>query len=263
MGTLPFVPSNGRKTLLHFSNNLNASTALFRDSIMMAALLHKWSITLAAVCLSMATINIAPAWAAPLDPVYACAEIEGASERLACYDAAVGRLQEAEASGELTTVLRSEVEAVERVAFGFNLPALPRLKDLFGGGDKSSKSVQPPKRDALTAPVIKRGSAAISTREAEMSQSLSKAVLRPSKEIKEVRELVLGLRSTKEFGGSKKTRFYLDNGQVWDQQGSRRVRIPKEKNSRKNTVEIRKAALGSYLLRVNGEGAAIRVRRVR
>ncbi len=52
MGTLPFVPSNGRKTLLHFSNNLNASTALFRDSIMMAALLHKWSITQAAVCLS-------------------------------------------------------------------------------------------------------------------------------------------------------------------------------------------------------------------
>jgi len=229
---------------------------------MMAAVEYKRSITQAAVYITLAAISTTPAWAAPLDPVYACAEVEDSTARLACYDAAVGRLQQAEASGELTTVLRSEVEAVERDAFGFNLPALPRLKGLFGGGDKSSKTAKPSERDALTAPVIKSESASL-TREVDANQSLSEAVLRPAREIEDIRNITLGLRSTKEFGGSKKIRFYLDNGQVWDQQDTRRVRIPKDKAGRTNTVEIRKASLGSYLLRVNGEGAAIRVRRVR
>jgi len=229
---------------------------------MMAAPEHKRSLTRAVVCMTLAAITAAPALAAPLDPVYACAEIEDSAARLICYDTAVGQLQQAEASGELTTVLRSEVEAVERDAFGFNLPALPRLKGLFGGGDGSSKSGKPSKRDALTAPVTE-AEIATSTRQAEATQNLPKEVLRPEREIGEVRDITLGLRSTKEFGGSKKTRFYLDNGQVWDQLDTRRVRIPKDKAGRTNTVEIRKASLGSYLLRVNGEGAAIRVRRVR
>lgn len=210
-------------------------------------------------CLALAMTLGTPAMAAPLDSVFACAETDDAEARLACYDAAVGSLREANASGELMTVTRSEVEAVERDAFGFNLPTLPRLRGLFGGGDESSDAANPPKQNALTAPVVKPDSRTKPVLEAEAPQAPSA----PKLEFKEVDEIVQGLRSTKEFGGSRRIRFYLDNGQVWDQRDTLRIRIPKERKGRKNTVEIRKAALGSYLLRVNGEGAAIRVNRVR
>ena len=84
--------------------------------------------------------------------MYACASIEENEARLQCYDQAVGRLQQAEATGEIRTISRSEVEAVERDAFGFNLPNLSNLVDIFSGSGKSDK---PAKRDALTAPVIR------------------------------------------------------------------------------------------------------------
>jgi hypothetical protein len=69
-----------------------------------------------------------------LDQVYACAEITGEAERLACYDAAVGRLRQAQSSGDLVAVDRAQAQEIERDAFGFSLPSLPRL---FGGGDRA------------------------------------------------------------------------------------------------------------------------------
>ncbi len=71
--------------------------------------------------------------------VYACASLGDDAERLACYDAAVGRLQAAEEAGEVTTVSRAEVEEVQKEAFGFSLPSLPKLAmPKFGGGDKDN-----------------------------------------------------------------------------------------------------------------------------
>jgi len=55
----------------------------------------------------------------------------------------------------------------------------------------------------------------------------------------------------------------MTNGQVWEQTDSIDVRIPKVRNGKSNTVKISKASLGSFFLRVNGKGSAIRVRRVR
>lgn len=62
-----------------------------------------------------------------LDQVYACANITDEAQRLACYDGAVGRLREAQSSGNLVAVDRQQAEQVEREAFGFSLPSLPRL----------------------------------------------------------------------------------------------------------------------------------------
>ncbi|MEM1105824.1 MAG: hypothetical protein AAGH87_05490 [Pseudomonadota bacterium] len=85
------------------------------------------------------------------DALYACAETADDAARLACYDAAVGRLQEAEAAGEITTVTREEVEEVQRGTFGFSLPsfsalALPRL----GGDDDDDGQI-----DSIVSPVAK------------------------------------------------------------------------------------------------------------
>lgn len=59
--------------------------------------------------------------------VYACVEIESDTDRLACYDGAVGRLKAAEESGEVATVSREEVEQVRKDSFGFSIPSLPTL----------------------------------------------------------------------------------------------------------------------------------------
>ena len=69
--------------------------------------------------------------------VYACKDIASDTERLACYDAAVGRLKAAEDAGEVKTFTRTEVEEVKRDSFGFSIPSLPKLA--FGGKDDKGK----------------------------------------------------------------------------------------------------------------------------
>jgi hypothetical protein len=67
-----------------------------------------------------------------LGRVYACASIADPDARLACYDQAVGALRSAEEAGSFVSVDRIQVQELEREAFGFSLPSLPRL---FGGRD--------------------------------------------------------------------------------------------------------------------------------
>ena len=61
------------------------------------------------------------------------------------------------------------------------------------------------------------------------------------------------------IGADGRTRFTMENGQVWKQVDTTRLR---NLGSGPWTAEIRKAALGSYLLTVNKSGAAVRVERV-
>ncbi len=70
--------------------------------------------------------------------VYACKSITTDAERLACYDAAVGRLKAAEEAGEVKTVTRKEVEQVKRESFGFSIPSLPNFA--FGKKDDGGEA---------------------------------------------------------------------------------------------------------------------------
>lgn len=82
------------------------------------------------------------------EDVYACAAIGDDAERLACYDSAVGRLKQAEATGEIRTVTRQDVEEVQRDSFGLSLPSLPRL---MGSNDEISEVTRQVER-VSTAP---------------------------------------------------------------------------------------------------------------
>jgi len=55
-------------------------------------------------------------------------------------------------------------------------------------------------------------------------------------------------------------RFYMTNGQVWDQSGAGRLNFD---NDDENFAVIRRASLDSYLLQINGRGRAVRVHRER
>lgn len=73
------------------------------------------------------------------EDVYACADIAGDSERLACYDAAVGRLKSAEDAGDVLTVTRDEVEKVKKESFGFSIPSLPNFASSMFSGDEDDE----------------------------------------------------------------------------------------------------------------------------
>ena len=94
--------------------------------------------------LALVAVPGATAQQNPLDAVLACRAIEDATARLECFDGAVDQLEGASESGELVTVTRSEIEAVERDSFGLSLPSIPitrRMRcgrssvlDISGGG---------------------------------------------------------------------------------------------------------------------------------
>ncbi len=58
----------------------------------------------------------------------------------------------------------------------------------------------------------------------------------------------------------RRYRFYLANGQVWEQKDSSRIYIPKKGPI---TVTIKKGSFGSYILKVNSKKRAVRVKRIK
>ena len=53
-----------------------------------------------------------------------CRKVTDDSARLACYDKAMGQLDQALAQGQVVAVDHAQVQAVRRQAFGFTLPSL-------------------------------------------------------------------------------------------------------------------------------------------
>ncbi len=157
----------------------------------------------------------APASPEVIQKVYACAATTDDAARLACYDAAVGALKTAESQGQFTAVDAAGVRQLEREAFGFSLPSLPRLTlPSFGRGEGGAAPVQ------------------------ESTAELG---------------LTIARRGT--FDG--RPSYVMNNGQVWvlvDTGDNRLARAGA-------AVTIKRAAVGSYLMKVEAGGAAVRVRR--
>jgi hypothetical protein len=144
---------------------------------------------------------------APLAAIYACASETDDAARLNCYDAAVGRMRDAQSSGDVVAIDRQQATTLERQSFGFPLASLSALLPRRNG-----------ERDGI--------------------QSIEAQV-----------ERVVALADGRHT-------FILSNGQHWTQiepRDTRNVRAG-------DTIEIRRAALGSFMLSP-GRGAAHRVRR--
>jgi hypothetical protein len=65
--------------------------------------------------------------AAAFQAVLDCRGIAEAAKRLACYDAAAGRMDSAQKSGDIVVIDRAQASAAHRQAFGLNLPSLDIL----------------------------------------------------------------------------------------------------------------------------------------
>ena len=66
-----------------------------------------------------------------LEGLKACQQLVDDTERLACFDAAVGKIVTASETGDVQVVDREDVRQTKRSLFGFRLPDL----GIFGGGD--------------------------------------------------------------------------------------------------------------------------------
>jgi hypothetical protein len=78
-----------------------------------------------------------PSRAPAVQAVVDCRKIDDGAQRLACYDAAVAAMDQAEQTGDLVTLDREQRRSVRKQAFGFVLPAL----SMFDTGEKAVDSI--------------------------------------------------------------------------------------------------------------------------
>lgn len=216
----------------------------------------------------------------PVDAVLACRQIADIEARLACFDTAAANLAQARDTGDLVTVTRDDVEAVERDSFGFSMPSLPRFSmPAFGRRDRMAEATndalegvadtaiedRSTEVDVAEAPDASGTAPQPAAQPAAPQPAAQPAAVPESAEVEilsrnddgEVHSVRMRIARTRVVGYNT-TIFYMENGQVWRQLDDRRVRMPRGDD---NWAEIRRGAMGSYLLRVNGEGRAIAVRR--
>jgi len=194
----------------------------------------------------------------PVGDILACRSIEDALERVACFDTAATALYAARSTGDIITVNAATIEAVEKESFGFSMPSLPRLgiASIFARSGNGAREARAPASDPLTSGIVAESEGAPS--DAAEAEHNVRVVTRGTDG--SVDEIVMRIARTETFGYNK-VRFIMENGQVWKQVDSHRVRVPR--NSDALEAYIRRAALGSFLLRINNGGRAIRVERSR
>jgi len=167
-----------------------------------------------------------PAFAqqAPLDKVYACTSVSEGAARLACFDAAVAGLKTATETGGAVVVDRAQIEKAEKEAFGLDAPSLTAL------AESAAATAKPVASTSAAAPAVKP----------KTLDSVSLAVKSIGK------------------GADGKYRFAMENGQVWRQTDDLKL---SGLGKGPWTAEIRKAALGTFMLKL-GDRTAVRVRRM-
>ena len=144
--------------------------------------------------------------AGALEALSACRTVSDPAARLACFDSAAGRLDEAEKTGEIVVVDRKQAGEVRRQAFGFALPSLA-LFDKAEGTEKLDRV---------------------------------ESVLKAARQ-----------------GADGKWILQLENGAVWRQTDADG---PARRPRPGMTVSVRSAAMGSFLVSVDGQ-AGFRGRR--
>lgn len=154
---------------------------------------------------------------AALKSLVDCRRITDNQARLACYDAAVGAIDQAAAKGEIVVVDREQANKVRRQAFGFSLPSLSIFDRVLASGGDDNKA--PAGQAAARQEPLDR-----------LTATLKRAYIR----------------------GDGKWVFELEDGAIWVQTDNEPIRRGAKAG---DTVEIRKAAIGSFFINVAGQRA--------
>lgn len=172
-----------------------------------------------------------------LESLFACEGVTDDAQRLSCLDAAVAALHSETDSGSIIALHRGEVEAAEAATFGLRIPgfSLPSLS-------------------RFAAP---RGAATdLAAADLAASSSGDHAVSRGSDgQIDRIDNLAI---ARIEFNHLQYVVITLENGQVWEQIDSTHISRSVSANG---GASIRRAALGSYMMRIGENSRWFRARR--
>ncbi|MGD2133645.1 MAG: hypothetical protein PVI23_12695 [Maricaulaceae bacterium] len=169
-----------------------------------------------------------------------CARITSDEERLACFDRLANGVDAAVPATPSAPVVQPSPPVAQ-----------PDPEESFGFAETVDPLTAPTlEPDPLTAPTV--ASASSSTAE---TAAAPPAPPRPE-DIDSIHSDIVRVDTF----GYDRLRFYLANGQVWDQIEYQRMRVNLDRSP---VAEIRRAAMGSFLLQVDGRGPATRVRRIR
>ncbi len=166
----------------------------------------------------------------PLAPMRQCRQLADVAAKAACYDRAMDALEADRKAHKFSIVSGERIEGLQREAFGFRLPSLPKLR--LGGADS----------------LALKGSADSASEGKVLKKNKAGEVVRVAYQVTRVLRLPNG-----------RTRMVLRNGQVWEQVGSD---APRFRGAPPYDIQIKKASLGSYLMRVGKSKHTVRVHRI-
>jgi len=159
-------------------------------------------------------------------------------------------------------VRREDVDTVERDSFGLDLPNLGQLaRSVLGNGVNDAVTQADPSQTTGQAGL--EGAAPLS-REEVLARADAEAATRSGVQVQERddegRAIVVQMAIERfEPSGYNQGVFHMTNEQVWTltRSQSRRVRVREG-----DVAHIRRTSSGIHVLRINGSGSSMRVRRV-
>ncbi|MEO1040456.1 MAG: hypothetical protein AAFX09_13025 [Pseudomonadota bacterium] len=173
-----------------------------------------------------------------VEALLACRNIEAVEARLACFDEQAASLAAAIDTADLMVMAAQAVREAEREGFGIALPGQERLFSLFA--NRRNNEGAEPVVEALAdgAEVVYRADGGVDT-------------LRGAP-VKSVRVNRAGKRVVE-----------LENGQVWVQTESRRLRGVRDRHLEEGlTATIERGLLGSFFMELSHDGTRYRARRI-
>lgn len=189
-----------------------------------------------AVSLLALTAPVAMAQSLPasplMDELLQCRTLQADAERLACMDRVTGIMADSVSSGQITVVERERAVAAERESFGSAVTGTSRmLTSLLGRMTGDMSQVQS----------YEDGTRAVRTDSGDIDALMNVPV-------REVRQDPYG-----------KLIIILNDGQIWRQTDSRRVRPPR--NTEGLTVDIERGAVGSFFMSFGDSPVSFRASR--
>jgi hypothetical protein len=209
-----------------------------------------------------------------LQPVIECRSIENDAERLACYDETTSRFaSDSGAPERLVVIDLQDAEAIEQDGFGLELPSLPGLSlSIFAAQSElglEAGAAEASPGEAEAAPSAQAAARQPGRQSADRTPSSGPAdVAAPPTRVVErndegqIERIAMRIESA-EVEGYDTVVLTMANGQVWEIVSGRNLRRIARSIDDSDTAEIRNAALGSFLMQINGRGPAYRVQRRR
>lgn len=205
--------------------------------------------------------NVANADDDMLAPLEACIAIESDPDRAACLEAETAALLAARDRGAFVVIGREDVQALREDTFGLRERSAADVAEqrFTATAESSSRAdsvavAEPDQSVSSSQAETERGILGRLSGAASAAAGSVAGIAGSTEPADEIRVPIVRVQE-RAYG---KVRFHLDNGQVWDQIQGTPLRV----RSDDAVAYLRRAALGSYLLRINGKGRSVRVRRV-